>query len=1019
MATAQQTVLLVEDEAVIAMLEVKQLEKRGYRVLHALNGERAIELIASGAERVDLILMDINLGKGIDGTQAASIILSEHDIPLVFVSSHTEREIVEKTEGITSYGYVVKNTGETVLLASVKMAFKLHEAHRRLVEKDEALRQKTEEFDTLFSHTLDLLCIADEDGNFLRMSKEWENVLGYPLHELLGKSFFAFVHPEDLQSAYDSFARLNGQRNVINFVNRCRRRDGNYRWIEWRSFPAGKKIYTSARDITDRRLSEKRMLAWQDLMQYIIKYVPTAISVLDNDLRYIFVSERYLRDYGVKEKDIIGRHHYDVFPELPERLRAVHRRVLKGAVEHAEDDPFVRFDGSVDIVNWECRPWYNEDGAIGGIILYTEVITRQKDIEQNLLVSNKRLQSIVNALQYQARNLQDFLDHALEEAIQLTSSRVGYIYFYNEAERKFTLNTWSKDVLKECDISLPSIYYELDKTGFWGESVRQRKPLVLNDFQASHPLKKGYPEGHVRLSRFMTVPVMSGERIVAVVGVANKSSDYGQTDILQLTLLMESIWKVVERQQAVDDLIRSEERYKRLTENVEDIIYRYEFLPERRLTYISPSSTRITGFSPEEFYADPDLLRRLVHPDDRTFFEGLSEGKTAVQPIILRWVKKGDSIIWTEQRNVQIFDENGILIAIEGIARDITERKRMEEALTKEHERLSLIIKGANAGSWDWSVQTGDLIIDERWAEIAGYTLDELRPVSLATWDRLIHPDDVKVFEKALERHFSGEAKYYECEVRVRHKDGHWVWILDRGKVMEWSSDGKPERMFGTHSDISTLKQAEFALVDALDEKQTLLRELQHRIKNSMAMITSLVYLEADRNTDKNVRTALEDIGGRVSVLADLYGLLYEEGGDRIQLDRYIAKICDSLSATFSSYGEVQLSSAVDPVAFSSKQASSVGLIVNELITNAYKYAFPEGRKGNIRVGLSALDSDIILSISDDGVGLPSGYDPAASEGLGFKLVTMLTAQLGGTFSWDSGEGTRFRISIPAVPAER
>jgi PAS domain S-box-containing protein len=239
--------------------------------------------------------------------------------------------------------------------------------------------------------------------------------------------------------------------------------------------------------------------------------------------------------------------------------------------------------------------------------------------------------------------------------------------------------------------------------------------------------------------------------------VANKASDYGQTDILQLTLLMESIWKVVERQQAVDDLKRSEERYKRLTENVEDIIYRYEFFPERRLTYISPSSTRITGFSPEEFYADPDLLRRLVHPDDRTFFEGLSEGKTAVQPIILRWVKKGDLVIWTEQRNVQIFDENGILIAIEGIARDITERKRMEEALTKEHERLSLIIKGANAGSWDWSVQTGDLIVDERWAEIAGYTLDELRPVSVATWDRLIHPDDVKVFEKALERHFRGK----------------------------------------------------------------------------------------------------------------------------------------------------------------------------------------------------------------------------------------------------------------------
>jgi PAS domain S-box-containing protein len=120
------------------------------------------------------------------------------------------------------------------------------------------------------------------------------------------------------------------------------------------------------------------------LLQEVIENDPSAIALLDKELRYLFVSNRFLVDYNVKQKDILGKRHYDVFPELPESWKEVHQRALSGEVVRAEEDSFQRSDGSTTWVRWECRPWYDEDGEIGGIILYTEVITKQKEIEIEL-----------------------------------------------------------------------------------------------------------------------------------------------------------------------------------------------------------------------------------------------------------------------------------------------------------------------------------------------------------------------------------------------------------------------------------------------------------------------------------------------------------------------------------------------------------------------------------------------------------------------------------------------------------
>ena len=179
-----------------------------------------------------------------------------------------------------------------------------------------------------------------------------------------------------------------------------------------------------------------------------------------------------------------------------------------------------------------------------------ELIAIQKDLQW----SNERLESLLRISQFKSDNVQVLLDFALAEAIKLTGSEIGYIYYYKEKERQFVLNTWSKQVMKECRVLNPKTTYNLEDTGCWGEAVRQRKPIVINDYEQESPLKRGTPEGHIKLHRFLTIPVFSDNQIVAVAGCGNKKEDYTEQDIKQLTLLMDSVWKITERFTLVEEL---------------------------------------------------------------------------------------------------------------------------------------------------------------------------------------------------------------------------------------------------------------------------------------------------------------------------------------------------------------------------------------------------------------------------------------------------------------------------------
>lgn len=141
--------------------------------------------------------------------------------------------------------------------------------------------------------------------------------------------------------------------------------------------------------------------------------------------------------------------------------------------------------------------------------------------------------------------------------------------------------------------------------------------------------------------------------------------------------------------------------------------------------------------------------------------------------------------------------------------------KQEKEIRTVEQRRLQNAISGTRTGTWEWNVSTGETVFNERWAHIIGYSLEELGPISIETWMNFTHPDDLKRSGELLKRHFAGELSSYECEARMRHRDGHWVWVLDCGSVLSWTDDGHPLMMYGTHQDISARKEADSMLLMA------------------------------------------------------------------------------------------------------------------------------------------------------------------------------------------------------------
>ena len=406
-----------------------------------------------------------------------------------------------------------------------------------------------------------------------------------------------------------------------------------------------------------------------------------------------------------------------------------------------------------------------------------------------------------------------------------------------------------------------------------------------------------------------------------------------------------------------------------------------------------------------------DIFLAALHPDDRTQTDAAvqhalnpggpgafeAEYRTlGLQDGVERWIAAKGRAVFVHRKAVRFI----------GTVLDIGARKRAEEV----NARLAAIVSSSSDAIISFAPEDGRILSWNKGAqELFGYTEAEALGAPVGLLLPTQQPEGpAGVFDRVLQ-----EGNIRVETVRV-HKSGERIDVSIAASLMQ-APDGRILGVSGVFRDIRERKQTETLMREAIEHQQLLNREVSHRVKNNLAMVASLLNLQIRTASDPAVKNALADARARITTMAEAHDHLWRQKDiQQIDLDVLLADLCESLRQTAPKPLSVRF--IAEPIRVPTDQAVPIALLVNELVTNALKYAYPDGVDGEVRVALSALDgSRMRLDVADDGVGLPVGFDPArVANSLGMRLIATLTRQLNADLAiYPNGSGTRFSISVP------
>jgi PAS domain S-box-containing protein len=452
-------------------------------------------------------------------------------------------------------------------------------------------------------------------------------------------------------------------------------------------------------------------------------------------------------------------------------------------------------------------------------------------------------------------------------------------------------------------------------------------------------------------------------------------------------------------------------RYRAVVEHQSEVILRVR--PEGTITFVNESACKLFRKTREDLDgrrilelvspdADPGNLRKLI---DIREDNGASEVDHPFRNANgeISWLRWSSSIIHGDDVGI---DE------IQIIGRDITERRAAQENLIRSEERYRIIAEQTGQVVYEQDLASGTVTWLGAIMHVTGYPPDEFHWVDFEAWKGMIHIEDrARVLDGLATQAASGG--YYQMMYRFRQKSGAYVDILDNGVVLA-NANGNFVRKLGTMTDVTERRHAEVMIAASLKEKEVLLKEIHHRVKNNLQVISSLLSLQAANIKDQGTLEQLRESQNRIRSMALIHERLYQSNDlARIDFDEYARNLVSFLARSYSVPG-VKLSVNVQNIELSVNAAIPCGLIINELVSNALKYAFPSERTGEVEISVQPLPGNsLVLCVRDNGVGLPEDVELGKTSTLGLQLVVTLSNQLSGTIELSRENGTAISVTFP------
>jgi PAS domain S-box-containing protein len=845
---------------------------------------------------------------------------------------------------------------------------------------EDALRESEELYRLLTENSNDLIYLLDLDGEIVYASPSVDRLLGR-----VPQSKFEVVHPEDVKAAQAHWERtLAGHRGFLTI--RVAAADGTWRWLEaWSSlvpYHDRPHVLSVCRDVTERKQAEEALRTMERQLRTLVENFPDFIARFDRECRRLYVNPSIIKAFGLPLDDFVGKSLQELaMPGPPGQNEALQARIRQTAEEGVPNVTEAHWWTTRGERIFEVRhvPERDESGKIVSVLAISRDVTDGRRAEEALRQSEEearnRLVEIEQIYRYAPIGL-----FAIDREYRVTRMNEFMAEINGfPVEEHIGKTLW--DLVPDLADHLVEIYRPVFERG---------EPVLGKEIHGQTPKSPGVDRDW--LASYFPFKSDTGE-VIGLIG---------------------AVLEVTERKRAEDEVRASGARFRVFVDHATDAFFLHDadgiVLDVNRQACESLGYTRdeLIGMSPCDFDSDVDRAALA------RFGERLDAGEVFA---IDTHHRRKDGKVFPAEVRVRPFWEGGRRFGV-SLARDITDRKNAEAALRDSEERLRQAVRVSNLGIFDHNHLTETYYWSPEERAIHGWEAE--RPPTLADFVAMLHPEDRERIAAAVRRaHNPAGDGSFDVELRIIRPDGEMRWTITRSQTFfEGEGDARhPVRTVGAVLDVTERKRVEETLRASLREKEVLLKEVHHRVKNNLQLISSLLALQAGQLKDRVAAEAFAESQNRVRAMALVHENLYRSGDlASVRLAGHLDSLCAYLLRSYNvDPDRIVLDLRVAEVTLDLDRSLRVGLLVNELVSNVLKHAFTAERSGRVLVQLDMPSTGwYILVVSDNGVGLPPALAPGHSDSLGLQLIADLTEQLGGTLVLDREGGTTFSIRFPA-----